>query len=187
MELDSRCDNAQFYEYVISESPDFPENGSYLYKQEKSSRLSQDFLYLEKCTYYLFSRSMRNLSDGSTQYSPWSEREEVIIAINTPDPTPVQSVKVKGNTVTVTVKKSAGTKGYGIVLADYVEKEGCQELVNPLYIRYASKNNRSTVYTFKNVRMGSYEVFARTYTRNDSGKNVYSRWSVFDKTIRVKR
>lgn len=187
VELDSRCDNAQFYEYVISESPDFPENGSYLYKQEKSSRLSQDFLYLEKGTYYLFARSMRNLSDGSTQYSPWSEREEVIIAINTPDPSPVQSVKVKGNTVTVTVKKSAGTKGYGIVLADYVEKEGCQELVNPLYIRYASKNNRSTVYTFKNVRMGSYEVFARTYTRNDSGKNVYSRWSVFDKTIRVKR
>lgn len=187
VELDSRCDNAQFYEYVISESPDFPENGSYLYKQEKSSRLAQDFLYLEKGTYYLFARSMRTLSDGSTQYSPWSEREEVIIAINTPDPSPVQSVKVKGSTVTVTVKKSAGTKGYGIVLADYMEKEGCQELVNPLYIRYASKNNRSTVYTFKNVRMGSYEVFARTYTRNDSGKNVYSRWSVFDKTIRVKR
>lgn len=184
--LNGACANASFYDYVLTKDKNFPSTGNYMYCQEKSTALQQDFETLAKGTYYLFARAGRETEDGD-EYSAWSQGVKVTVSIQAPASPKVQKVTVKGSTVTVTVKQVSGTKGYGIVLSTRRTKNGCQKLLKPYDIRYASKNNKSTTYVFKNVKSGSYCVIARSYTKASNGKNVYSKWSGYYQMISVSR
>lgn len=175
--LKERCDNADFYQYVLSKSKDFPQTGDVLYQVKKTTVTEYQFDTLDKGTYYLYARSARELSDGTDEYSQWTKAVKVSVAVQAPETPEIKSVKVNGTTVTVTVGKVSGTKGYGIVLADHAYIDPVQNQKEPVQLYYVSINNKSTVYTFKNTRTGDYCVLARTYTRNAKGQNVYSPWS----------
>lgn len=175
--LKERCGNADFYQYVLSKSKDFPETGDMLYQVKKTTVAEYQFDTLDKGTYYLYACSARELSDGTEEYSQWTEAVKVSVTVQAPETPEIKSVKVKGTTVTVTVGKVSGTKGYGIVLADHAYIDSVQNQNEPVQLYYVSINNKSTVYTFKNTRTGDYCVLARTYTRDAKGQNVYSPWS----------
>ena len=184
LSLKDKCKNAQFYDYVITSTPYFPGEGVYLYRQNKSTALKQNFENLSQGTYYLYARSGRR-ENGKDIYGPWSEKVEVTVSIQTPQSPAVQEVTVDGSVVTVTVSEVADTKGYGIVLASNRTKNGCQRLLKPKNICYASTANKSTTYVFKNVKPGTYCVLTRSYTKDSNGKNVYSKWSGYNKKIQV--
>lgn len=183
--LKSKCKNAQFYDYVITKDWFFPSSGNYEYRQNKSTALRQDFESMNQGTYYLYARAGRT-ENGKDVYGPWSERLTVTVSIKTPDSPKVQKVAINGSTVTVTVSQVADTRGYGIVLAANRTKNGCQKLLKPKNIRYASVGNKSTTYVFKNVKPGTYCVLTRSYTKEGNGKNVYSRWSGYYRKAQVK-
>lgn len=175
--LKERCDNADFYQYVLSKSKEFPKTGEMLYQVKKTTATGYQFDTLDKGTYYLYARSARELPDGTEEYSQWTEAVKMTVSVQAPKAPVIRSVKVNGTTVTVTVGKVAGTKGYGIVLADHAVVDPVQNKTEPVQLYYVSSNNKSTVYTFKNTRTGDYCVLARTYTKNSKGQNVYSPWS----------
>lgn len=175
--LKERCDNADFYQYVLSKSKDFPETGEMLYQVKRTAATEYQFDTLDKGNYYLYGRSVRELSDGTEEYSQWSETVKVTVSVQAPETPEIKSIKVKGTTVTVTVGEVSGTKGYGIVLADHAYIDPVQNQYEPVQLYFVSINNKSAVYTFKNTGTGSYCVLARTYTRDAKGQNVYSPWS----------
>lgn len=186
-ELNKGYTNAEFYDYVLTKDKNFPKTGRYLYRQNSSKESRQDFECMDKGTYYLFVRSGRKTDDGKIEYSSWSEGVKAAVTIQTPKAPKIQKVTVKENTVAVTVSKVPEAKGYGIVLSKGRTKNGCQKLLKPASIVYASKNNKSVIYVFKDVnRKGQYCVLARTYTKDTNNKNVYSRWSGYSKMIQVK-
>lgn len=186
-ELNKGYTNAEFYDYVLTKDKNFPKTGRYLYRQNSSKESRQDFECLDKGTYYLFVRSGRKTDEDKTEYSSWSEGVKAAVTIQTPKAPKIQKVTVKDNTVAVTVSKVPGTKGYGIVLSKGRTKNGCQKLLKPASIVYASKNNKSVTYIFKDVkRKGKYCVLARTYTKDANNKNIYSRWSGYSKMIQIK-
>lgn len=186
-ELNKGYTNAEFYDYVLTKDKNFPKTGRYLYRQNSSKESRQDFECMDKGTYYLFVRSGRKTDDGKIEYSSWSEGVKAAVTIQTPKAPKIQKVTVRENTVAVTVSKVPGAKGYGIVLSKGRTKNGCQKLLKPASIVYASKNNKSVTYVFKDVnRKGQYCVLARTYTKDTNNKNVYSRWSGYSKMIQVK-
>ena len=183
--LKDRCDNADFYDYVISTSQDISVESAVLYRKEKTESLGWTLKGLDKGAYYIRARSGRNLEDGTIEYSPWSEAKRAVVSIQAPDVPEIQSVKVSGSEVTVTLKETAGSEGYGIVLAAECLIDPSQELMEPDEIVYASVNNKSAVYVFKEVKRGSYRPYARSYKKGTDGKNVYSRWSVYGEYINV--
>lgn len=183
--LKDRCDNADFYDYVISKSQDISAESAVLYRKEKTESLGWTLKGLYKGAYYIRARSGRNLEDGTIEYSPWSEAKRAVVSIQAPDVPEIQSVKVSGSEVTVTLKETAGSEGYGIVLAAECLIDPSQELMEPDEIVYASVNNKSAVYVFKEVKRGSYRPYARSYKKGTDGKNVYSRWSVYGEYINV--
>lgn len=182
--LEARCDNADFYDYVIAESEDFPESGEALYQMNKSWNKERDWKNLDRGVYYLFVRSGRTLESGETEYSPWT-MEKMTVSVQAPDAPVIRSVKVSGSTMTVTMDKVSGAVGYGVVLADHDALDSVQGLVEPVQLFYTSKNNRSTVYTFKNLRSYSYALFVRTYTKDANGVNVYSPWTQYKGNVSV--
>lgn len=184
---DGYVPGADFYEYAISKDKNFPKTGKVLYQTEGDEECI--FEVLDKGVYYVFARAYQDREwwyqvHDKRVYSDWSAPVKVQITQNL-NPCKIQKVTVKGNTVTVTVKSVPGAEGYGIVLSEERSKDGCQKLLKPQGIKYGSKNNTSTTYTFKNVKPGVYCVLARAYKKLGGGQTVYSKWSGYSKRIQV--
>ena len=178
---------ADFYEYAISKDKNFPKTGNVLYQTEGDEEWS--FEALDNRIYYVFARSYQDREwwyqvHYERVYSDWSAPVKVQITQSLKT-SRIQKATVKGNTVTVTVASVPGAEGYGIVLSEDRSKDGCQKLLKPVRIRYGSKNNTSTTYTFKNVKPGSYCVLARAYKKLGGGQTVYSKWAGYSKRIKV--
>lgn len=182
-----RVRSADYFTYVLTKDKNFPVTGKYIYKDRKyKGSESCIFENLDNGTYYVFAQSARRkysyAPSDKMEYSGWSAPVKVQIT-QTLNPCKIQKVTVKGNTVTVTVKSVPGAEGYGIVLSEDRSKDGCQKLLKPLGIKYGSKNNTSTTYTFKNVKPGVYCVLARAYKKLGGGQTVYSKWSGYSRMI----
>lgn len=185
--LSEQCRNAEYLELVVSKDKNFPQIGRYLNKCRVFD-MAYKFETLDKGTYYIFGRGERTRGTYTSEpdikeYTDWCSPRKVVIS-DSISPSKVQKVSVKGSTVTVSVRGIAGASGYGIVISDNWSKSNSQKILMPSGIRYASKNNKSTTYVFKNVNPGIYCVLARTYKKG-SGGNVYSRWSGYSERITV--
>ena len=177
--------NADFFDYVLAKDKNFPQTGNYLQKKEKLRVQEYEFRLLDRGTYYLFLRAGRTVEEtGETEYTDWVEAQADIRF--SPAPSKIKKVTVKGSTVTVQIDSSARADGYGIVLARGRSKVGGAKYLQPEGIWYATKNNHSTVYTFKNVKNANYCVLARAWQKTDTGENAYSQWSGYNKIIRVR-
>ena len=177
--------NADFFDYVLTKDKDFPQTGNYLQKKEKLRVQEYEFRLLDRGTYYLFLRAGRTVEEtGETEYTDWVEAQADIRF--SPAPSKIKKVTVKGSAVTVQIDSSARADGYGIVLARGRSKVGGAKYLQPEGIWYATKNNHSTVYTFKNVKNANYCVLARAWQKTDTGENAYSQWSGYSKIIRVR-
>lgn len=183
--LNKRCYNAQSYDYVLTKDSKFPTSGKYLFRQNDSMELTQEFNLLDKGTYYVFARSSRLLKDGQREYSPWSKGVKTIVSTQAPKPPTVKSVTVKGKTVTVVLNKAAGTTGYSCVLAYGTQKEGVQKLLAPSGIRYTASSS-TTKLVFKNVKKGSYKILVRGYVKQKNGAKVMSKWRARTARVQVK-
>lgn len=175
--MKDRCDNSDFCDFALAEKADFPETGKAVYKKEKTDSMGWMLKNLNKGTYYLFARSARYLSGDEIEYSEWTKPLKLTVAVQAPKAPVIKSVKVKGNTVTVTVGKVTGAQGYGIVLTSDAIWNRSQQQWEPEELFQVTKNNKSTTYTFTNVEHSGCAVMARTYTRDAKGQNVYSKWS----------
>ncbi len=184
-ELVKRCDNADLYEFVISDRDDFPESGEYLYMSRNPYNLEEEFTALDKGTYYVFARSVRRLEEGEEEYSSWNGPAEADVSVQAPEKPEILNAEVKDFSVEVTLKSAEGAKGYGIALAGHARTDRVQATKEPADIYKVTKNNKSTTYTFKNLEPGLYYVFARTYTKDADGRNVYSGWSFTENYLKV--
>lgn len=183
--LNKRCYNAQSYDYVLTRDSKFPTSGKYLFRQNDSMELTQEFNLLDKGTYYVFARSYRPLKNGEKEYSPWSKGVKTVISTQAPKPPVVKSVTVKGKTVTVVLNKAANATGYTCVLADGTRKDGIQKLLTPSGFRYTA-NSTSTKFVFKNVDKDSYKILVRSYTKQKNGTKVMGKWRARTAKVQVK-
>lgn len=183
--LNKRCYNAQSYDYVLTKDSKFPTSGKYLFRQNSSQELTQEFNLLDKGTYYVFVRSARLLKDGQTEYSPWSKAVKAVVSTQTPKPPTIKSVTVKGKNVTVVLNKTAGATGYNCVLAYGTQKEGAQKLLAPSGVKY-SASGTTTKLVFKNVSKGKYKLLVRGYVKQKNGAKVMSKWRARTAKVQVK-
>ncbi|MDO4272176.1 MAG: leucine-rich repeat domain-containing protein [Eubacteriales bacterium] len=183
--MNKRCYNAQFYDYVLTKDSKFPTSGKYLFRQNSSVELEQEFNVLDKGTYYVFARSGRILKNGKKEYSAWSKAVKTIVALQAPKPPTIKSVTVKGKTVTVVLNKAVGAAGYTGVLAYGSYKEGCQKLLVPDAVKYTA-NGTATKLVFKNVENARYKLLVRGYAKQKNGTKVMGKWRARAAKIQVK-
>lgn len=183
--LADKVDGAEGYDFVIGKKADCIKTGEFVQTCMDQKDLQGDFFYMPKGTYYVYSRAWKTSNDGTKVYSDWSQVSQVKVTATTPAQPKIQSVKVKGNTVTVTFTKAKNATGYDLVLGTSVKKVNGES--RPVaYGKYVIKSKSSTrvTVTFKNVKKGTYYAGLHAYNRTAANKGkVFSKWSPARKVI----
>lgn len=114
--------------------------------------------------------------DGKRIYGNWSAQKWFEVPSGTIAAPEILSAKVKGNTVTVTLKNVKGAKGYDAVLGM------TRNPIKPTPYKYVVKNQKTTVIVFKNVKKGTYYVGSHAY-QTVKNKKIFSKWSNQKKVV----
>lgn len=180
--------NAEFFDYVFTQDSNFPQTGRYINRKDGLVHMDYTFVAPKRGNYWLFFRAGRKTGENKeeTEYTQWSSVKVRIIG--TIKPSKVEKIAVQGSSVKVKVSSSPGAAGYGIVLAEGITQEKQSLILMPQNIQYSSRNNKSVIYTFKNVKPGSYHILSRAYKKVESGtKTLYSVWSAYEYEVLVKK
>lgn len=117
------------------------------------------FRNVEKGTYYFVLR-LYEYVNGEKIYSEWSEPVKLVKTARLPKKAVIKSVKIKGSTVQVTVKRDSNSDGYDAVLSKD-EFDG-----TPYRSAYVVKNKKETTFTFTKVKKGWYYLGVHGYNRD---------------------
>ena len=112
-------------------------------------------------------------------FGEWSNIVKFTVTATTPSTPTVKSVKVKGNTVTVTYTVSKDATGYDVILGSAVKTVNGEK--RPVdYGTLVKKNIKGNVVTatFTNVPAGKYYAGVHSFNRtSENGSKVFSKWS----------
>ncbi|MDO4337959.1 MAG: hypothetical protein Q4C91_07705 [Eubacteriales bacterium] len=178
---------AQGYDYVISENINCIKDKDYLAVSKNILLTETDFRYIPAGTYYVYCHAWIRGADGKKIFGSWSNYKTVTVTAITPQTPVVRSVKVKGNTVTVTYSQCEDASGYDIVLGNAVKKVYNEKRPVDYGTNVKKIKNGSTVTAvFRNVEPGIYYVGLHAWNRtSEDGKKVFSPWSNVKK-IKIK-
>lgn len=154
----------------------------YAYSTDYGEWLDNDFTVFGRTTkgycetgrisagiYTVRARAYQNI-DGKRVYGEWSDARWIEIPTASAQLPEILKVKVSKNTVTVTVKKIKGAKGYDCVLGNSYNP------IKPTDYEYVEKNKTATTIVFKNVKEGTYYLGTHAYNIR-GGKKIFSKWS----------
>ena len=175
--LSSEVDEAVGYDYVIATEEDY-KNGR-VDISKNVLKTNTDFHYVQQGTYYAYCHAWKRNAEGKKVFGEWSNIVKFTVTATTPSTPTVKSVKVKGNTVTVTYTVSEDATGYDVVLGSAVKKVNGEK--RPVdYGTLVKKNIKGNVVTatFKNVPAGKYYAGVHSFNRtSENGSKVFSKWS----------
>ena len=175
--LSGDVDGAVGYDYVIATEEDY-KNGR-VDISKNVLKTNTNFYYVQEGTYYAYCHAWKRDENGKKVFGEWSNIYKFTITATTPSTPQITSVKVKGNTVTVTYTKSKDATGYDVVLGSAVKSVNGEK--RPVdfgdLVKKNVKGNTVTV-TFKNVKKGTYYAGLHSFNRtSEDGKKVFSKWS----------
>ena len=175
--LSSEVDEAVGYDYVIATEEDY-KNGR-VDISKNILKTNTDFHYVQQGTYYAYCHAWKRNAEGKKVFGEWSNIVKFTVTATTPSTPTVKSVKVKGNTVTVTYTVSEDATGYDVVLGSAVKKVNGEK--RPVdYGTLVKKNIKGNVVTatFKNVPAGKYYAGVHSFNKtSENGSKVFSKWS----------
>ena len=175
--LSSEVDEAVGYDYVIATEEDY-KNGR-VGVSKNILKTNTDFHYVQQGTYYAYCHAWKRNAEGKKVFGEWSNIVKFTVTATTPSTPTVKSVKVKGNTVTVTYTVSKDATGYDVVLGSAVKKVNGEK--RPVdYGTLVKKNIKGNVVTatFKNVPAGKYYAGVHSFNKtSENGSKVFSKWS----------
>ena len=179
--LSGDVDGAVGYDYVIATEEDYVNGRVDISKNVLKT--STDFHYVQEGTYYAYCHAWKRDENGKKVFGAWSNLKKFEVTATTPSTPKITSVKVSGNTVTVTYTKSKDATGYDVVLGSSVKKVNGEK--RPVdygtLVKKNVKGNTVTV-TFKNVKKGTYYAGLHAFNRtSEDGKKVFSKWSNSEK------
>ncbi|MDO4337965.1 MAG: right-handed parallel beta-helix repeat-containing protein [Eubacteriales bacterium] len=178
---------AQGYDYVISENINCIKDKDYLAVSKNILLTETDFRYIPAGTYYVYCHAWIRGADGKKIFGNWSNYKTVTVTAITPQTPVIRSVKVKGNTVTVTYSQCEDASGYDIVLGNAAKKVYNEKRPVDYGTKVKKiKNGNTVTAVFRNVEPGIYYVGLHAWNRtSEDGKKVFSPWSNVKK-IKVK-
>ncbi|MDO4275597.1 MAG: GDSL-type esterase/lipase family protein [Eubacteriales bacterium] len=178
-------DDAQGYDYVISEDPDCITAGEYLQVCKNQKDSDGDFYYIPEGSYYVYCHAWMRGEDGKKQFGDWSEAVQVTVSSVTPQQPNIQKVTVKGNTVTLTYTQCKDADGYDAVLGTTLQKINGEKRPTAYGTNVVKiKKGNVVTLTFKNVKKGTYYAGVHAYNRtSENGKKVFSPWSAAKKVV----
>ena len=175
--LSGEVDSAVGYDYVIATEEDY-KNGR-VGVSKNILKTNTDFHYVQQGTYYAYCHAWKRNAEGKKVFGEWSNIVKFTVTATTPSTPTVKSVKVKGNTVTVTYTVSKDATGYDVVLGSAVKKVNGEK--RPVdYGTLVKKNIKGNVVTatFKNVPAGKYYAGVHSFNKtSENGSKVFSKWS----------
>ncbi len=175
--LSSEVEEAVGYDYVIATEEDY-KNGR-VDISKNILKTNTDFHYVQQGTYYAYCHAWKRNAEGKKVFGEWSNIVKFTVTATTPSTPTVTSVKVKGNTVTVTYTVSEDATGYDVVLGSAVKKVNGEK--RPVdYGTLVKKNIKGNVVTatFKNVPAGKYYAGVHSFNKtSENGSKVFSKWS----------
>ena len=175
--LSSEVEGAVGYDYVIATEEDY-KNGR-VGVSKNILKTNTDFHYVQQGTYYAYCHAWKRNAEGKKVFGEWSNIVKFTVTATTPSTPTVKSVKVKGNTVTVTYTVSEDATGYDVVLGSAVKKVNGEK--RPVdYGTLVKKNIKGNVVTatFKNVPAGKYYAGVHSFNKtSENGSKVFSKWS----------
>ena len=175
--LSSEVDEAVGYDYVIATEEDY-KNGR-VGVSKNILKTNTDFHYVQQGTYYAYCHAWKRNEEGKKVFGEWSNIVKFTVTATTPSTPTVKSVKVKGNTVTVTYTVSKDATGYDVILGSAVKTVNGEK--RPVdYGTLVKKNIKGNVVTatFKNVPAGKYYAGVHSFNRtSENGSKVFSKWS----------
>ena len=175
--LSSEVEEAVGYDYVIATEEDY-KNGR-VGVSKNILKTNTDFHYVQQGTYYAYCHAWKRNAEGKKVFGDWSNIVKFTVTATTPSTPTVKSVKVKGNTVTVTYTVSEDATGYDVVLGSAVKKVNGEK--RPVdYGTLVKKNIKGNVVTatFKNVPAGKYYAGVHSFNKtSENGSKVFSKWS----------
>lgn len=175
--LSSEVEEAVGYDYVIATEEDY-KNGR-VDISKNILKTNTDFHYVQQGTYYAYCHAWKRNAEGKKVFGEWSNIVKFTVTATTPSTPTVKSVKVKGNTVTVTYTVSEDATGYDVVLGSAVKKVNGEK--RPVdYGTLVKKNIKGNVVTatFKNVPAGKYYAGVHSFNKtSENGSKVFSKWS----------
>ena len=175
--LSSEVEEAVGYDYVIATEEDY-KNGR-VDISKNILKTNTDFHYVQQGTYYAYCHAWKRNAEGKKVFGEWSNIVKFTVTATTPSTPTVKSVKVKGNTVTVTYTVSEDATGYDVILGSAVKTVNGEK--RPVdYGTLVKKNIKGNVVTatFKNVPAGKYYAGVHSFNRtSENGSKVFSKWS----------
>ena len=183
--LFSEVDEAVGYDYVIATEEDY-KNGR-VDISKNILKTNTNFYYVQQGTYYAYCHAWKRNEEGMKVFGEWSNIVKFTVTATTPSTPTVKSVKVKGNTVTVTYTVSKDATGYDVILGSAVKTVNGEK--RPVdYGTLVKKNIKGNVVTatFTNVPAGKYYAGVHSFNRtSENGSKVFSKWSN-SRTVTVK-
>ena len=180
VKLTGEAENAEGYDYVIGKK-DCITTRNYT-DVRKNKGVSTKFSYVQKGTYYAYCHAWKKV-DGKKVFGAWSAPYKFIVKVTTVSAPKILSVKVKGRTVTVTLKNGKGIAGVDTVLGKTTVKDQYGKYPSD-YDKLVIKNKTTTTIIFKNVPKGTYYAGAHAFKRYGSSKSkVFSKWSNIKKVV----
>ena len=175
--LSSEVEEAVGYDYVIATEEDY-KNGR-VGVSKNILKTNTDFHYVQQGTYYAYCHAWKRNAEGKKVFGEWSNIVKFTVTATTPSTPTVKSVKVKGNTVTVTYTVSKDATGYDVILGSAVKTVNGEK--RPVdYGTLVKKNIKGNVVTatFTNVPAGKYYAGVHSFNRtSENGSKVFSKWS----------
>lgn len=187
VKLFDECKGAQGYDYVIGASLDMLQTKQYEKVIKNQTSVEAAFSYMDAGTWYVACHAWTRDTNGKKVFGEWSEVKEICVTTTTPETPIIESVVVKGTTVTVTYTASEDAQGYDIVLGTkYARVNGEKRPVK--YGKYVKKvKSDKTTVVFKDVKSGVYYAGLHSWNRtSQDNTKVFSKWSNI-KTVRVKK
>ncbi|MDO4337449.1 MAG: leucine-rich repeat domain-containing protein [Eubacteriales bacterium] len=187
----------QGYDYILKDIYSYYDEDDNIVEYNESDVSAQNnlksgktavFPFVQSGTYYVNCRGWIKDKNGNKQYTDWSNPIKVRVTADTPSTPKILSVKVKGNTVTVTVLKDSAAD-FDCVLGSsrkktlsYYKCNGTLQTAvyqtKPENYKYVLKNKKVKTIVFKNVKKGTYYVGVHAYNREGGkGAKVFSMWS----------
>ena len=180
VKLTGATENAEGYDYVIGKKNCITTK-KYV-DIRKNCGTTATFSYVQKGTYYVYCHAWKKVN-GKKVFSDWSELSSFKIKATTVSAPRITSVKVKGRTVTVTIKNAKGTIGVDAVLGKTTVKDQYGKRPSD-YGKLVIRNKKTTTIIFKNVPKGTYYVGVHAFNRSGgTNRKVFSKWSNIKKAV----
>lgn len=180
VKLTGATENAEGYDYVIGKKNCITTK-KYV-DIRKNCGTTATFSYVQKGTYYVYCHAWKKVN-GKKVFSDWSELSSFKIKATTVSAPKITSVKVKGRTVTVTIKNAKGTIGVDAVLGKKTIKDQYGKRPSD-YGKLVIRNKKTTTIIFENVPKGTYYVGVHAFNRSGgTNSKVFSKWSNIKKAV----